>query len=353
MPEAVSSEGLKSPEIGAGQSAILKRVHEHCLNFRNPILHRSIGQLFVALSIYLALAGAMILSARNGMPWLVALIALPAAGMLVKLFIIQHDCGHGSFFRSRTFNMLLGWVISILTLTPYAYWRDAHNRHHASSGDLDARGLGAIDTLTVDEFKALPPARQKLYKLYRHPMIMILIGPFLHIMIFQRMTNKGPMPFMENYQTISGSHLWRSIMALNLAIVLFYGTMIAFLGWQVVAMVFLPIWWISAAIGGWLFYVQHQYEGAYWEHSENWDFRAAALHGSSHYDLPGILHWFTGNIGFHHIHHLSAMIPNYRLRECHEKCADLMTFPKMSIRESFRTARLRVWNPATKSMEAV
>lgn len=329
---------------------MLKRVHLHCQEFKTPIAHRSILQAGLSFLIYISLCAVIIFSVMRGQYWVSLLLTLPAAGMLVKLFIIQHDCGHGSYFKSKKANSWVGRLMSLATLTPYAFWRDAHNRHHKTSGNLSKRGVGAIDTLTLKEFQALTPSQQFFYKLYRHPIVMVLIGPPLYIIILQRLPLKGPMPYTEIYQSIAGRHLWKSVMALNLAILVLYGGLAFAFGLKTVLLVFLPISFVSASIGGWLFYVQHQYEDAYWEYQDKWDYRAAALLGSSHYDLPKILHWFTGNIGFHHIHHLSSLIPNYRLPECYEASDDLKKFPKMSMLDSLKTARLRFWDETQKKM---
>lgn len=330
--------------------AIMKRIHAHCLLYKYPVLHRSIGQTILAFSLYAAICTLIILCVQNNIYWASTLLTLPAAGLLVKLFTIQHDCGHGAYFKSKAANNFLGRAISIITWTPYAFWRDAHNRHHASSGNLSKRGIGAIDTLTLAEFNNLSPTHQRLYKLYRHPIVMVLIGPPLYIILIQRMPLKGPLPFSEIYQTIAGKHLGKSVMALNAAILVVYGALAVMLGLTTVIVTFLPILFLSACIGGWLFYVQHQYEDAYWAFHDKWDYRSAALLGSSHYDLPRPLHWLTGYIGFHHIHHLSSLIPNYRLAECHKASADLQKFPRMSMRDSLKTARLRFWDEAQNKM---
>jgi len=331
----------------------LKRIQAHCQHYKNPVASRSIGQAVLSFLIYVTLFGTMMVAAQNNMIWLTLILSVPAAGILVKLFIIQHDCGHGSYFKKRWANNLLGRIISGLTMTPYAYWRDAHNRHHASSGNLTKRGIGAIDTLTVEEYEKLTKKQRFFYTLYRHPITMVLIGPPLYILVLQRLPLTGPMPFSEIYHSINGSHLWRSVMSLNIMILLVYGSLSLFVGFGTVVLVFLPALIMSASIGGWLFYVQHQYENAYWAEQEEWDYTEAALLGSSHYDLPRFLQWFTGNIGFHHIHHLSSLIPNYRLQECYENSQDLQLLPKMGIRESIKTARLRLWDERQRKMVAL
>jgi len=330
--------------------SFLKRVHDHCQEFKAPIIHRSVLQAGLTLFLYLLLCTAMVFFTKAGFYWVCALLAVPTAGLLVKMFIVQHDCGHGSYFKSKATNNFVGRLFSLATFTPFAFWRDAHNRHHASSGNLSKRGIGAIDTLTLEEFRNLKPWQQRLYKVYRHPIVMVLIGPPLYIIILQRLPLKGSLPFSDEYHSINGRHLWKSVMTLNIGLLVVYGTLAWLIGLSTVLIVFMPALFISASVGGWLFYVQHQYEDSYWEHHEEWDFRAAALLGSSHYDLPKVLHWFTGNIGFHHIHHLSSLIPNYRLPECYEASDDLKALPKMSMLDSLKTARLRFWDEVQKKM---
>src|SRR6266568_4075891 len=236
--------------------------------------------------------------------WICLLLAVPAAGFLVRLFMIQHDCGHGSFFRRRLANDWVGRVIGILTLTSYDFWRRGHALHHASSGNLDRRGIGDIETLTVREFLALPRWRQLLYRLYRHPIVMFGVGPAYLFILRYRL----PMGLMR-----SGWQLWRTTMATNVAIAALVATMIWLVGVGPFLLVQLPITLLAGSIGVWLFYVQHQFEDTFWARDEGWSFHDAALNGSSHYDLPSVLRWFTANIGVHHVHHLCSRIPYYRL----------------------------------------
>jgi omega-6 fatty acid desaturase (delta-12 desaturase) len=232
--------------------------------------------------------------------WICLLLAVPAAGFLVRLFMIQHDCGHGSFFRHRLANDWVGRVIGVLTLTPYDFWRCTHALHHASSGNLDRRGIGDIDTLTVREFLALPRRRQLLYRLYRHPIVMFGVGPAYLFILRHRL----PIGMIR-----SGWQPWLSTMATNVAIAILVATMIWLVGVGPFLLVHLPITVLAASIGVWLFYVQHQFEDTFWAHDEGWNFHEAALHGSSHYDLPSVLRWFTANIGVHHVHHLCSPNP--------------------------------------------
>ncbi|MCG8434557.1 MAG: fatty acid desaturase, partial [Gammaproteobacteria bacterium] len=236
--------------------------------------------------------------------WLALPLAIPAAGFLVRLFMIQHDCGHGSFFRHKRVNDWTGRIIGVLTLTPYNFWRRTHAIHHASSGCLDHRGHGDINTLTVEEYRNLSPSRRLQYRLYRHPLVMFGIGPAYQFILQHRL----PVGLMR-----SGWQPWISTMGTNLAIALFVTGMIWAVGVTPFLLVHLPIILLAASIGVWLFFVQHQFEETTWDRKSEWKWRSAALHGSSHYDLPGVLRWFTANIGIHHIHHLSSRVPYYRL----------------------------------------
>lgn len=349
--------GLASPAAGGAKGApsedrleLLRRIAQHCRNYQGPDLKRSIGQTALSLGLYLGLTAAVIAAVSAGW-WIVAVILAPlTAGLLVKLFTIQHDCGHGSYFRNKAANTALGWTISLLTFTPYGFWRDAHNRHHASSGDLSRRGIGGVDTLTVEEYLALPRFKRIAYRLYRHPVVMIVIGAPLYFLVLQRLPLTGPMPFAETYQTVDPRKAWKSVLGLNVGLVAFYGALVSAFGIVPVLSAVLPAIVIAAWIGTWLFFVQHQYENAYWAGREEWSYAEAAIYGSSHYDLPRPLHWITGNIGLHHIHHLASRIPNYRLFECLRGSEDFLRLPRLSMADSVKCARLALWDAAQKKM---
>ncbi len=328
----------------------LRRIVEHCKAFQGADLKRSLTQAATSLSIYVALVAGMIAAARGG-AWPLALLGAPlAGGMLVKLFTIQHDCGHGSYFKNRRANDALGFLISLLTFTPYGFWRDAHNRHHAGSGDLDRRGVGAVDTLTVEEYLALPASERAMYRVYRHPVIMILVGAPLYFFVLQRLPLAGAMPFAKTYHGLRLAQIWRSVVSLNIALALVYGGLILAFGAGGVLLAILPTVAIAAWVGTWLFFVQHQYEDAYWARKPEWTYAEAAVFGSSHYHLPRPLRWMTGNIGLHHIHHLASGIPNYRLPECYRASKDLQALPKMTILDSLNCARLALWDEAQRKM---
>lgn len=329
---------------------MLRRIVQHCAQFQHVDLARSISQAALSLGLYAGAAALMIVAIKAGF-WPLALLTAPVAGLLlVKLFTIQHDCGHGSYFQNKGANHALGFIISLLTFTPYGFWRDAHNRHHASSGDLDRRGVGGVDTLTVEEYRALPPGKRIIYRVYRHPFVMIVIGAPLYFLILQRLPLAGAMPFAETYQGMKLRQIWKSVLALNVGLVAFYGGLSLWLGLGTVALAFLPVVTVAAWTGTWLFFVQHQYEDTYWAQKPDWNYAEAAVFGSSHYKLPTPLRWVTGNIGLHHIHHLASRIPNYRLMECYKASEDLLSLPVMTIRDSIRCARLALWCPARRKM---
>lgn len=330
--------------------AAFSRIADHCRNYQGAVLARSLGQLFLNLILYAGLIALSYAAYRVGYWPLGLALAIPAGGLLVRLFIIQHDCGHGAFFKNKRINHAVGWVVSILTFTPYGFWRDAHNRHHANSGNLARRGMGAVDLLTVEEYRRLSPYKKFLYQFYRHPLTLLVFGPPIYFMFMQRWPLSGPAPYTDVYVGMKGPHIWKSVMALNAGLILFYGAVAYFFGALTTLFVFMPVLSVAGIVGAWLFYVQHQYEDAYWEGKENWDHKEAALLGSSHYDLPKILQWFTGNIGLHHIHHLSSLIPNYRLQECYDASEDLKALPRMSLRESFRSPGMKLWDEARGQM---
>jgi len=307
---------------------------KHLAPYREPRNARSLVELAITVVPFLLLWLAIWAAVDAGY-WIGLLLVVPAAGFLVRLFLIQHDCGHGSFFSYRLANDWVGRILGVLTLTPYDYWRHSHALHHAASGNLDHRGIGDIDTLTVSEFQARTPWRQRLYRLYRHPAVMFGIGPAYLFLLRHRL----PMGLMHN-----GWRPWLSAMATNAAIALLAGLAIWLVGLVPFLLVHLPITFLAAAIGVWLFYVQHQFEETFWEHDGDWSFHEAALHGSSHYDLPPILRWFTANIGVHHVHHLSSRIPFYRLPEVLRDRPELHQVGRLTLLESLRSVRLVLWD---------
>jgi omega-6 fatty acid desaturase (delta-12 desaturase) len=270
--------------------------------------------------------------------WPVALLlTVPAAFFLVRLFLIQHDCGHGAFFQERAANEWVGRAIGVLTLTPYDYWRRTHAIHHATSGNLDRRGLGVIEMLTVEEYLALPPIKRFGYRLYRHPLVMFGLGPAFMFFLQQRI----PVGLMKE-----GWRPWASTLGNTIGAVIGVAVLIWLVGLAPILVVNAVTLLIAATIGVWLFYVQHQFEGVAWARNSAWTREEAALHGSSHYDLPPLLRWLTANIGIHHIHHLSSRIPFYRLPDVLEAHPELKAVSRIGLMESFRCVRLALWDEA-------
>lgn len=270
--------------------------------------------------------------------WLTFAISLINAGFLLRLFTIQHDCGHGAFFENRTVNDWLGRVIGVLTLTPYDVWRQSHSMHHSSSGHLGRRGMGDVHTLTVAEYNALSPFHRWLYRLYRNPIVLFGLGPG-YLFVLQ---NRIPLGLTNK------AKYWVSAMCTNAGIVCLVALVFYFGGLLPILLILLPTTLLAAMAGVWLFYVQHQFEGVYWERHEAWNPLEAALKGSSYYRLPAVIGWFTGNIGLHHIHHIQPRIPNYRLRECQASVSALDSVPALSIARSLRSLRIGLFDEASR-----
>ncbi len=273
------------------------------------------------------------------------LLSLPiscvAGGFIIRTFVIQHDCGHLAFFSNRRANYLVGRFISVITLVPFDHWRVMHARHHATSGNLEGRGTGDIDTLTVAEYQALPRMQRIGYRIYRHPLVLLGIGPFYFFVLKQRLPFGHPLPWRRGIRSV----LWT-----NLAIAGLWAGLIALYGWQQFLWLYVPTIMSAGAIGVYLFYVQHQYPEAYWRRRDSWTFTEAALHGSSYLKLPRSLHWLTGNIAYHHVHHLCSRIPSYRLSECLKAEPLLQEANALGFWQSFKTLRLSLWDEAQECM---
>ena len=309
-------------------------------DYKRPVLARSIFELALTASALATLWALGWAAMYFGLWWLALLLTVPAAVFLVRLFMIQHDCGHGSFFEAKAANDWVGRSISLLTLTPYDYWRRTHAMHHATSGNLDRRGLGVIEMLTVDEYLALPPLKRLGYRLYRNPAVMFGIGPTFVFFLQQRV----PVGMMKDWRT------WVSTLGNTAIIAAGVAIMMWLIGVAPVVLVNFTTLVIAATIGVWLFFVQHQYEGVSWSRNKTWKRDQAALHGSSHYDLPQPLRWLTANIGIHHVHHLSSRIPFYRLPQVLHDHPELQDVSRIGLLDSFKNARLALWDEAAERL---
>lgn len=309
------------------------------IKYRTPQTSRSMFELGITLFPFLIIWGAA-WWALSISPWLTFAIALLNGPFLVRLFAIQHDCGHRSFVENRALGDWIGRLIGVLTVTPYEMWRYAHAVHHSASGNLDRRGLGDINTMTVREYHAASPLARLYYRIYRNPIMTFAIAPAVLFLIVNRL----PFGFMTQRK------FWISAMGNNLGLLALLGPIYFFGGWEPILLIFLPSTILASSIGVWLFYVQHQFEHAHWEKDEDWDVHEAALHGSSHYVLPPFLQWLTANIGIHHVHHLQSRIPFYRLPEVLRDHKDLAVGAQMTIRESLHTARLHLWDEEGKRL---
>ncbi len=308
--------------------------------YRGADDRRSAVQLAVSFVGYVALWAAAFWS-LGVHPALTAVLVVPTAGFLMRLFMIQHDCGHGSFFRSRLARDWTGFAIGVLTLVPYQYWRRTHAYHHAHSGDLDFRGFGDIDTLTVREYRALSPMRRLGYRLYRNPLLLLTIGPAFHFFVKHRYPWDIPRDWAQ---------AWRSVWWTNLWLVALWGGLGTLLGWGPFLAVQLPVTLVACSLGVLLFYVQHQFEDTYWDRHDDWDYYDAALEGSSLLVLPRPLQWLTANIGIHHVHHLNARIPNYRLEEVMEAHEDFQQVTRVTMGEAWRLLGLALWDEDTRRL---
>ena len=308
--------------------------------YREPDHMRSVLELIVTVVPFVALwvAAWWALSVSY---WLTLAICVPTAAFQVRLFLIQHDCGHAAFFRRKSDNDWVGRILGVLTLTPYHVWRSDHAAHHATSGNLDRRGIGDIDMLTVREYRALPLVRRHAYRAYRHPLILFGVGPAYQFLL----RNRLPMGFRDGDR-----RFWISTMGTNASIAAVAGIMIYFLGLGPFLLVQLPVTMIAASIGVWMFYVQHQFEETYWNRNEDWKLHDAALFGSSHYDLPGILPWLTANIGVHHVHHLSSRIPYYRLPQILRDFPELANVRRLTLWQSLACVKFRLWDEVQRKL---
>lgn len=323
-----------------GQSRSAREWVQVLAKYREPSTRRSIMELVVTLVPFVFL-WAMAWASLSVSYWLAFAIAVLNGAFLVRIFVIQHDCGHASYFTNRKVQDWVGRALGVLTLTPYDVWRRTHSIHHAHHGDLDQRGIGDVLTLTVEEYRARSPFGRFMYRLYRHPLVLFVLGPS-YLFILQ---NRLPLGLMNQ-----GWRYWTSAMGTNAMIGIILGLIIWLGGLMPVLLIYLPTSVIAATIGVWLFYVQHQFEETHWSKGEDWQLHEAALIGSSHYVLPRPLAWLTANIGIHHVHHLYSRIPFYRLTEVLRDHTDLAQAQRLTIRESLNSVRLHLWDENRKRL---
>ena len=306
--------------------------------YQKPSVPRGVWQILNTVIPYVALWYVIYLTL--GIAWWLAVpLIVLAGGFLVRLFIIHHDCGHGSFFKSTAANHILGFVTGVLTFTPYHHWRWEHALHHATSGDLDRRGIGDIWTLTVQEYLEASRWKKFAYRLARNPVILFMIAPMYVFIIKQRFPNPK-----------ASTRERHSVYLTNVAMAALAATLCLAFGLKAYLIIQLAIIAVGSTAGVWLFYVQHQFEGVYWGRGEEWDYVSAALQGSSFYKLPKILQWFSGNIGFHHIHHLSARIPNYHLEKCHKAEPLFQSVKPITLLSSLKSFSFRLWDEQQKRL---
>src|SRR5438445_7070087 len=326
----VSPKGFTLPETH--QTSQRPAWKEIISKYQQPALGSGLWQVVNTLVPYAALWYLMYLSIAISW-WLALPLGVLAGGFLVRVFIISHDCGHGSFFASQKANNLLGFITGVLTFTPYYHWRWEHSVHHATSGDLDRRGTGDIWTLTVQEYLEASRWKRFAYRLARNPAVLFVVAPLFLFVIQQRFAFPR-----------GGARERFSVHLTNVALLSMAAGLCWVFGWKVYLLLQLTIMMVAGSAGVWLFYVQHQFEGAYWQRREQWDYAQAALQGSSFYKLPRLLQWFSGNIGFHHIHHLSPRIPNYHLEKCHKAEPLFQTVKPVTLSTSMKSFAFRLWD---------
>ncbi len=324
MTESATARQLSGTDPQAWRATVAE--------YETPHLGRAILQIATTFLPYFALWYLMYLSLGVSY-WITLALSIPAAGFLIRSFIIAHDCGHGSFFKSRKANEIVGILADLLMFIPYHHWRQDHAKHHATAGNLDHRGVGDIWTLTVREYLKLPFWERVGYRAYRNPWLMFTVGAFYAIVIGQR----WPRPWASKRER-------QSVYRTNLMLLAMVAGMSMIMGLKAYLLIQIPIFFVGSAVGVWLFYVQHQFEGVYWDREEAWDYVTVALDGSSFYDLPPVLRWFTGNIGYHHIHHLSPRIPNYNLARCHDGSEIYQKVKRVTLLDSLKSLSYRLWD---------
>jgi len=335
----MNREETSSPVGPYKNSTDIKRSWRRIVaRYERPSLGRSLGQIANTIIPYFALLYLMYLTLEVSY-WITLGLAIPAAGFLTRNFIIFHDCGHGSFFKSRRANRALGFFTGLLTFTPSYYWSHQHAKHHATAGDLDHRGDGDVWTLTVQEYLALSCPKRILYRIYRNPVFLFGVLPLYYFIVHYRYWRPG-----------DNKHVRWSTIRTNAALAAIVTAATLTIGIKAYLMIQLPIMLFATSAGVWLFYVQHQFENTYWARHKDWSYVRQALEGSSFYRLPRVLQWFTGNIGYHHVHHLSPRIPNYYLQRCHESDSMFRRVKHISLLSSLKSLRYRLWDEDRKHL---
>jgi omega-6 fatty acid desaturase (delta-12 desaturase) len=330
MKHDVHPSAAEQPDVAVWKEIVVQ--------YQKPSTARALGQIANTLVPY-ALLWYLAYLALAVSWWLSIGLAMLAGAFLIRIFIIFHDCGHGSFFKSRTANDVVGFIAGVLTFTPYYHWRWEHSVHHATTGHLDKRGTGDVWTMTVQEYLESSRWKRFAYRLARNPFILFVIAPLYLFVIEQRFPSKG-----------ASKRERMSVHWMNLAIVGMAAVLSAIFGLKAYLVLQLTMIAVASMSGVWLFYVQHQFEGAYWERGDKWDYTTAALQGSSFYKLPRILQWFSGNIGYHHIHHLSSRIPNYNLEACHNAHPLFQKVKPITLGSSLKSFRFRLWDEPNRRL---
>ena len=334
MLDVVEDRPSGLTEVGADTRAW----REILAPYSRPVLWRSVLDVLTSAVAYVAMSVAMYFSLDVSY-WLTLALAVPTGGFLLRTYIMFHDCTHGSFLPGRRANVWLGRVLGLLVFSEFDSWKHNHAVHHATSGDLDRRGVGDLPTLTVPEYHAMPLRGRLGYRAFRNPLVMFGLGWIWALLIQPRIAAKDARPRIK-----------RSVWLTNLALVALVGGLCLLIGWQAYLLITLPVVTLAGAAGVWLFYVQHQFEDAYWESGESWSYADAALRGSSYLRLPKVLQFFTGNIWLHHVHHLSARIPNYNLQRAHDDNAVFHDVPVLTFMDGMRATRLKLWDPQTRRL---
>jgi len=330
----IADHATATPELGIGDSAAWRTI---IAKYQQPSTARALWQVANTFIPYVLLWYLMYLSLSVSW-WLTVPLAVLAGAFLVRIFIIFHDCGHGSFFQSKRANDGLGLLAGALTFTPYYQWRWEHAIHHGTAGHLDKRGKGDVWTMTVQEYLESSRWKRLAYRIVRNPLILLLVAPLVLFVVIQRIP------------TTQGRRERHSVWWMNLVVACVVVMMSLIYGIKAYLLIQLIVTMVAGAGGVWMFYVQHQFEDVYWERGDDWDYTSAALQGSSFYKLPGVLQWFSGNIGFHHVHHLSPRIPNYNLQTCHDAMPLFKQVKPITLSASMKTLALRLWDEKTKKL---